>query len=111
MIPGMDPRAMQQAMKKMGIKQIEIPAHEVIIRAEGKDIIIKNPQVSKIDMMGQISWQIVGEAIEQISGPEFTAEDIKTVMDQAQVSEDAASAALKKSDGDLAKAILSIQEQ
>ncbi len=106
----MDPRAMQQAMKKMGMKQTEIPASEVIIRSEGRDIIIKNPQVSKIDMMGQVSWQIVGEAIEQTSGPEFSQDDIKTVMEQANVSEQDATQALESSDGDLAKAILSFQE-
>ncbi len=40
MIPGMNPRKMQQAMKKMGIQQVEIPATEVIIKTPEKEIII-----------------------------------------------------------------------
>ena len=52
MIPGMNPRQMQQAMKKMGIKQEEIDALAVIIRTRDKDIILRNPSVQKINMMG-----------------------------------------------------------
>ena len=53
MIPGMNPRDMQRAMKRLGIKQEEIDAREVIIRTSDKEIIIQNPQVSKVNMMGQ----------------------------------------------------------
>ena len=61
MFPGMNPRKMQQMMKQLGIKQEEIPATEVIIRLEDRELIIAKPSVSKVDMMGQETFQITGE--------------------------------------------------
>ena len=43
----MNPRKMQQMMKQLGIQQTEIPANEVIIKTSEKEIIIRNPSVSK----------------------------------------------------------------
>ena len=79
-MPGMNPRDMQKAMKKMGIKQEEIDAVAVVIRAKNKDIIIRNPSVQIIDMMGQKSYQISGEEeIREIEEEiEIGEEDIKT---------------------------------
>jgi nascent polypeptide-associated complex subunit alpha len=110
MIPGMNPRDLAKAMKKMGIKQDEIPAEEVIIKCTDKDIIIKNPQVMRVNAMGQESFQITGEIIEEAAGSEISEEDIKTVAEQASVSEDKAKEALEENDGDLAQSILSLQE-
>jgi len=112
MMPGMNPRDMQKAMKKMGIKQEEIEAVAVVIRAKNKDIIIRNPSVQIIDMMGQKSYQISGEEeIREIEEEiEISEEDIKTVMEQASVSKEKAEAALKENKGDLAAAILSFQK-
>ena len=53
MFPGMNPREMQKAMKRLGIKQEEIDAEEVIIKTAGKSLVIKNPHVSRVNMMGQ----------------------------------------------------------
>lgn len=106
----MNPRDLAKAMKKMGIKQDEIPAEEVIIKCSDKDIIVKNPQVMRVNAMGQESLQITGEIIEQAAGSEISEEDIKTVAEQASVSEDKAKEALEENDGDLAQAILSLQE-
>ena len=41
MLPGMNPRKMQAMMKQLGIKQVDVPAIEVIIKTEEKEIIIK----------------------------------------------------------------------
>ena len=111
-MPGMNPRDMQKAMKKMGIKQEEIDAVAVVIRAKNKDIIIRNPSVQIIDMMGQKSYQISGdEEIREIEEEiEISEEDIKTVMQQGNVSKEKAEAALKENKGDLAAAILSFQK-
>jgi nascent polypeptide-associated complex subunit alpha len=111
MIPGMNPRDMQKAMKRLGIKQEEIPATEVIIKTPDRDLVIPNPQVSKVNMMGQNTFQIVGEAHEQEKDttPSISEEDVKTVMEQASVSEDKAREALESSKGDLAEAILVLQ--
>ena len=46
MIPGMNPKDVQRAMKKLGIKQEEIEANEVIIKTNDKEIVIQNPQVN-----------------------------------------------------------------
>lgn len=107
----MNPRKMQQMMRKMGIQQVEIPATEVIIKTEDKEIIITNPQVSKVNMMGQQTYQIVGEEQERAlsTEPEISEDDVKTVMEQAGVDEDKAKAAIKEAHGDLAAAIMSFK--
>ncbi len=112
MIPGMNPRQMRQAMKRMGIAQEQIEAQEVIIRLADKDLIIQNPEVAKVNMMGQETYQIVGEVIEQARSFEITIdkEDIQTVAEQTGVSEDIAEQAIKDANGDLAQAIMSLQE-
>lgn len=112
MIPGMNPRKMQQMMKKMGIAQQEIDAEQVIIRCEDKEIVIDNPQVSKVNMMGQETYQVVGEAVEREidTKPEINSEDIQTVVEQANCSEEEAKKALEESEGDIAKAIMELAE-
>ena len=112
MFPGMNPRKLAQAMKRMGIQQVEIPATEVIIKTEDKEIVITNPQVSKVNMMGQQTYQIVGEEHEReiSTEPKITEEDIKTVMEQANVNEEKAKEALEAANGDIAKAIMDLQE-
>ena len=109
MIPGMNPRKMGQMMKKMGITQVEIPASEVIIKSEGKELVIKNPQVSKVNMMGQETFQIVGQVEERESRVAIGDDDIKAVVEQTGVSEDEARKTLEKHQGDIAAAILELQ--
>ena len=108
----MNPRKMAQAMKRMGIQQQEIEANEVIIKSDDKEIVIVNPQVSKVNMMGQETYQIIGEAHEReiSTEAEISEEDIKTVMEQANVSEDKAKEALEESEGDLAAAIMALSK-
>ena len=65
MFPGMNPKAMEQAMKKMGIAQQPVEAQEVVIRCADRDIIISNPDVVKVNMMGQMTFQISGTAVER----------------------------------------------
>lgn len=113
MIPGMNPRDVQKAMKRLGIKQEEIDATEVIIKTSDKELIISNPQVSKVNMMGQETFQISGDVEERLvsSEPEINEEDIKTVMEQAGVTEEEAREAIEDNEGDLAKAIMAIKGQ
>ncbi len=113
MIPGMNSRQAQQMMKKMGIQQVEVPATEVIIKGEDKDIIITNPQVSKVNMMGQETFQVVGEVHEQerSSTPDISEDDIKMVVDQTGRSAEEAKKAIEESQGDLADAILKLKEE
>ncbi|MBI5390403.1 nascent polypeptide-associated complex protein [Candidatus Woesearchaeota archaeon] len=110
MIPGMDPRAMKQAMKRLGIQEQEVDATEVIIRLADKDIVIASPKVSKVNMMGQITWQIMGNAEERKKEISIDDDDVQTVMQQANASEEEARAALEEAQGDIAGAILQIQQ-
>ena len=112
MIPGMNPRDMAKAMKKMGIKQEDIEALEVIIRCKDKDIIIQNPHVAKVNMMGQENWQVTGTVVEQqrSTEPDIKEEDIQTVVDQTSKSHDEALAAITEAKGDLAQTILSLSQ-
>lgn len=112
MFPGMNPRDVQRAMKQLGVKQVEIPATEVIIRTKDKDIIIREPSVQKVNMMGQVSFQISGEVEEQShsSAPEISEEDIKMVMEQAGVDQKTALQAIHDAEGDLAQAIIELKK-
>ena len=112
MMPGMNPRKMAQMMKRMGIQQTEIEATEVIIKTPEKELVITEPQVSKVNMMGQETIQIVGDIHEReiSTEPEIGEDDIKTVMEQANVSEEQAKAAIEENGGDLAAAIMSLQK-
>ena len=98
-------------MKKMGIQQVDIPATEVIIRTEDKEIVITEPSVAKVNMMGQETFQISGNIHEKevSSEPEISEDDVKTVVEQAGVGEEEAKKALEESNGDIAAAILSLK--
>lgn len=113
MFPGVNPRDMQKAMKRMGIRQEEIEAEEVIIRMADKDLVIKNPNVSRIKMMGQETIQVVGDIIEVNKGQkaEISGDDISTVIEQTGCTKEEAAEALEQSMGNLAEAILKIQNK
>ena len=112
MMPGMNPRKVQQMMKQMGIQQVDVPATEVIIKTEDKEIIITNPSVQKVNMMGQENFQISGEITERelSSTPDISEDDIKTVMDQTGKSAEEAKSAIEDADGDLAEAIMKLSK-
>ena len=113
MFPGMNPREMQKAMKRLGIKQEEIDAELVIIKTADKDLVIKNPQVSKINMMGQETIQIIGNIteIEKSEKVEASEDDVSTVMEQTNCTKEEAVEALEESSGNLAEAILKLQNK
>ena len=108
MLPGINPKQMAQAMKKLGIKQEEIEAYEVIIKTNDKNLVIKNPQVIKINMGGEQSLQITGEINEESI---ISEDDVNTVSEQANVSKDIARNALEKNNGNLAEAIMDLQNK
>ena len=75
MIPGMNKKQMKQMerqMKKMGMKMEDLEGvQEVIIRFEDKELIIDEPSVSLMNVMGQETYQIEGkarEALEECKG-------------------------------------------
>ena len=103
-----NPKQMEKMMKQMGIQTVEIPATEVIIKTTGKDIIISNPQVSRVSMGGQETFQIVGEVSEK-SEEKFSKEDLQMIVEQTGCSEEEAADALEET-GDIAEAILKLKK-
>lgn len=110
MIPGVNPRQMQQMMRKMGVQQQDLEVEQVIFRMKEKDLVIANPSVSKVNMMGQETFQVAGEIseVEHDSTPDISEEDIQTVMDQTNCSKEDAQKAIEECKGDLAEAIMSL---
>ena len=116
MIPGMNKKQMKQMerqMKKMGMKMEDLDGvTEVIIRFEDKELIIDNPSVSLMNVMGQETYQVEGKSreVELEYEVEIPDEDVEMVANQANVSEDVARQALEESKGDLAEAIMKLSQ-
>jgi nascent polypeptide-associated complex subunit alpha len=103
----MDPKNMARVMKQMGIKNEDIDATKVTIELrEGGRLIIFEPQVMKVEMQGQSSYQISGRAIEEQDAGE---DDIKMVMEAAGCSREEAQNALRETGGDIAEAIIHLK--
>lgn len=115
MFPGMNinPKQMKQAMKKMGISQDEIDAKKVIIKLGDRDLIIDNPEVSKVNMMGQETYQVIGEVREEMYdvAPSIDEEDIQTVIDQTGASKAEVIDVINEAEGDLARAIMILKSE
>ena len=111
MIPGMNPRDVAKAMKKLGIKQDNLEATKVVITLADKELVFENPQVSKVNMMGEETYQIIGEPKEKMlnSEMEISEEDIKTVIEQTNCDEETAKKLIKEHNGDLAGAIIELK--
>ncbi len=105
MFGGIDPKKMQAMMKQMGIKQEEIDADRVIIEKSNGRIVIDNPNVQKIVMQGQESWQITGSAREEEAG--ISESDISLVAEKTGKSKQEAKKALEET-GDIAEAIVKL---
>lgn len=112
MMPGLNMKNMAKAMKRMGLQQTELEAKQVIIKLDDKELVFTNPQVSKVNMMGQETYQIVGNPEEKAAStaPEISEDDIKTVMDQTGESHEHAKMAIQKNNGDLAAAIMELKQ-
>jgi len=110
MFPNINPRKMQQMMKKMGMKQEDLDAEEVVIKLKDKELVIRSPQVAKVEVMGQETFQVSG-AIEERSLEKFKEEDVETVKNQANCDEKEAKKALEETDGNIAEAIIKIKSQ
>jgi len=101
-------------MKKAGVEIVESPDVEYIeiVYKDGKKTRIYNPIVNKMKISGQTTYQIIGEEeeIEEEIEMEFSDEDIKIVMEQADVDRELAIKALQLTEGDIAKAIIVLKE-
>ena len=103
----MNPAKMKQMMKQMGIDVEELENVErVIIQLSDKELIFEDVTVTVMTAQGTKNYQISGEPTEHAK---VADEDVKIVIEQAGVSEDAAREALVTSGGDLADAILKLK--
>src|SRR3989338_6497451 len=100
---GMNPAKMKGMMKQLGIEQEEIDAERVIIEKSDGRIVIESPQVSKIKMQGQETWQIAGEAREEELG--IKESDVLLVMEKTGKNREKSIKALEEANGDIAEAI------
>lgn len=107
----MNPKMMKQMMRQLGMQMKELNADEVIIRLKDKELVIRQPQVSRISVGGQETFQVVGVPEERtVKKKKFSAEDVKMVAEQAKVSEAKARKALEETGGDIAEAIMKLQK-
>lgn len=112
MIPGMNPKKMQQVMKQMGIQQQEIDGvQRVEVVCADRKLVIEPAQVSAVNMMGQKTFQVVGDAREEAleTAAAVNDEDVQTVMEQTGADEATARQAIEEAEGDLAAAIMALQ--
>lgn len=104
-----NPKQLERAMKQMGMQMSHIDAEEVIIKTSDKEIVISNPQVSKVNMMGQDTFQITGDISER-PREEISEEDVEMVAEQAGVSKEEAKATLEETK-DIAEAIMKLKKE
>ncbi len=129
-VPNMprDPRQMQMMMRRLGMKTEEVPdVEEVIVRTRTKDHVFRAPSVTILTIQGVRTYQVVGTpelrprgaggTAAPASGPAISApaapagppeEDIRLVMEQANVSHEEAVEALLQAHGEPAEAIMKI---
>ncbi len=113
----MSSRDLRRLTRRMGLNINELQdVEEVIIRLPDKEIVIKNPAVSVVEVKGGARmYNISGEEEERPRGAEeqeeavkleISEEDVQLVAMQAGVSAEEARRALEEAGGDLAKAIM-----
>jgi len=107
----MNAKQMEKMMKQMGIRQEQIDAEEVVIKTAGGEILVSNPQVVKVKVGGQETFQITGEISEREKAEkkETSEEDAKLVAQQSGASLEDARAALAET-GDIAEAIMKLKK-
>jgi len=129
MIPGgpRNSRQMELMMRRMGMTTEEVPdVEEVVVRTKTKEHVFRAPEVTILTVQGVRTYQVVGTpevrprsagSLPTPSAPTALTpaapsgppeEDIRLVMEQANVSREEAIEALFQSKGAPAEAILAI---
>ena len=110
MMPGrINPRQMNQMMKRLGVNVKEIEnVEKVIIQTGDKEYVFENAEVTIMDAQGQKTYQITGNPKIIDRKEEIKEEDIKLVIEQTGKSEEEAIKALEETNGDIAEAIMKL---
>ncbi|MBS3052194.1 MAG: nascent polypeptide-associated complex protein [Candidatus Aenigmarchaeota archaeon] len=107
MMPGIDPKKLEQTLKQLGMTMENVSSSQVIIKTENGDIVINNPQVVKTSMKGQIVYQISGDG-----APQFSQDDINLVMEQTGVRDEIrVKKTLEETKGDVVEAIMKLKSE
>ena len=113
MLPrGMNPRQMNQMMRKLGINVRDIEnVEKVIIITDTLEYVFTDAEVTVMNAQGQKTYQIAGNPEVKERKKETPKEDIQLIVDQTGKSIEEAKRALEKTKGDIAEAILLLTEQ
>ncbi len=104
-----NPRQLEKAMKQMGMHMEQIDAEEVIIKTKEKEIVITEPEVSKVNMMGRDTFQITGNISERET-EKFSDDDVEMIMEETGASEEQVREMLGKTQ-DLAETIMKLKKE
>jgi nascent polypeptide-associated complex subunit alpha len=112
MLPrGMNPKQMNQMMRKLGINVKDIKnVQQVIIQTDNKKYVFDDAEVTIMEAQGQKTFQIVGNPHIEAVKEEIPQDDINLIVEQTGVSEDEAKKALEGTKGDIAEAIMKLTE-
>ena len=115
MMPGMpgrmNPRQMNQMMRRLGINIKEIEnVKKVTIQTDSKEYIFEDAEVTIMESHGQKTFQISGKPIIKDRTEDTLKDDIKLIVEQTGKTEEEAEKALEQTNGDLAEAILKLTQ-
>ena len=110
MMPGrINPKQMNQMMRKLGISVKEIEnVEKVIIQTDTKEYVFDGAEVTIMDAQGQKTYQIVGRPRVVERKEEIPNEDIELIMEQTGKTAEEAKKALEETKGDIAEAIMKL---
>ncbi len=103
----MNKRQLDELMKRVQMETENIRAKRVVIETPGKNIIITDPEVLKVNLMGKDVFQISGNVTEETPVNE---EDVKLVMEQTGRSRDDVVKKLRELNNDIARAIVELKQ-
>ena len=110
MMPGkINPKQMNQMMRKLGISVKEIEnVEKVIIQTDTREYVFDGAEVTIMDAQGQKTYQIVGRPRIVERKEEIPKEDIELIMEQTGKTAEEAKKALEETKGDIAEAIMKL---
>jgi len=112
-------RELRRMLKRYGVEVEELQGvKEVTISAEDYEIVIRDPQVAILNLGQQKVVQILCSSLERVRretreapGPAVAEEDVEFVVEQTGVSREEAARAIAEAGGDVARAIMILQER
>lgn len=98
---------LRSLMKNVDMGQMD--ANKVIIKRDGEDIIVTDPQITELEMRGEKTYQISGKVKKVKKGAGSSKDNIKLIMEKTGASKEEAEEALEEADGEVAQAILKLK--